>query len=156
MRFLFSAVLLTSLCLAGTITPNLAVELADAQPDELIPVLVKPHGRVDPGYLASVTAGMDRDTQREFVCDALKAKAEETQAGILAYLDGVSTGVDNIMTLWLVNCVVLEATPDVIRGLASLEDVQYVRFRPAMSPFIQPLDVRPADHGDHLDGKAIA
>lgn len=144
MKHLASCLVLAAVVSAG-ITPQLASELADCRSDELVCIYVKPVGDADCDYIAQATIGMDRDARREFAVDVMMDVADETQQPILealkAYPEDVLTGLH---TNWLANFISCEATPAVIREIASRSDVAWVDFRPATSPFIEPIDVRPA------------
>ena len=143
MKYLVSLAVLASLCMAGSITPDLSTTLSDADQADLLPVVVKVVGRVDPDYLASATAGMDPDARKTFVAEALRAKAAETQSGILEYLGSCPvSSVQSTRSFWIVNCVVCDVTRAIIRELASREDVRYVRYRDSADILIDPVDRR--------------
>jgi len=134
---------------AGTIAPLLVDQMRTAQTGQLIDIYVKPVGDADVEYISLATTGMDRADRRVFACDVMKSVAAATQTPILemlkTYPADIVTNVDNN---WLANFISCSATADAIREIAARDDVAWVDFRPATSPFIEPIDERPLNPGE--------
>ena len=146
MKYLFICLTVALTASAGMITPRLVDQMETARADAMIDIFVKPAGDVDCGYVAQATAGFSRADRREFAVSVMKAVAEQTQAPILESLKAwPSESVTGLHTNWLANFISCSATVDAIRDMASLECVAWVDFRPATCPFIEPIDVRPAN-----------
>jgi len=148
--------ILSAAVMAGSIAPDLRDVLAESGNGELIPVFIVAQGQLDAAWVQTATAGMDPDASRQFVIDALMEMADVSQAGIIEELGSLPVQVvDNVQSLWLANAVYCETTVDVIREIASRDDVMLVES--AASPdagLIEPVDVhRPVD-GEGLDALA--
>jgi len=131
---------------AGIVTPRLAEQMEQARADETIDIFIKPVGDADCEYIAQATTGFSREERREFAVSVMKDVAAQTQTPVLEALKAwPSESLTGLHTNWLANFISCSATPDAIRNIAALDCVAWVDFRPATSPFIEPIDVRPAN-----------
>lgn len=144
MKYIFILLITAALAISGTIHPALQEEMASSFDTDLLPVFILMQGELDTDWIEAATADMTREERQQFVVDALKDRAETSQASILADLDSYgSTDVANIHPLWLANSVYCEATPQVIRQMASRSDVKLVeKGTYENSGLIEPVEVR--------------
>ncbi|MEO0085475.1 MAG: S8 family serine peptidase [candidate division WOR-3 bacterium] len=120
----------------GVVTPDLERHLAVAEAGQRLPVHVVLRQQFDTRLLNSLVDGLPKVERRVAVARILGEYSREQQAGILEYLSSqVATGaVVDVRSLWIVNAVYCEATPEVIRELAARGDVDYVNYDLAYSP----------------------
>ncbi|MCK5785779.1 MAG: S8 family serine peptidase, partial [Candidatus Sabulitectum sp.] len=138
---------------AGTIDPDLALEMAGSTDTDLIPVFILAQGQVDGDWVDSSTSGMSRDERQQFAVSAMKGIAQVAQSDIIAELN--NSNATNLRSLWLANAVYCEATRTTIGSIASRSDVVLVeRGAHPDAGLSEPVDVREATH-DELD-KALA
>lgn len=144
MKYILTLLIIAALATSGTIQPALQEEMASSFDTDLIPVFILMQGELDTDWIEAATADMTREERQQFVVDALKDRAETSQAAILAELDSYgSLDVVNIHPLWLANSVYCEATPQVIRQMASRSDVTLVeKGTYENSGLIEPVEVR--------------
>ena len=145
MRYILILLITASLAFAGTIQPQLQREMSESFADELIPVFIVVQGELDLDWIEAATADMTREESQQFVVEALKDKAEITQAPVLDQLGSYGqANVANVHPLWLANSIYCEATPLVIREMASRDDVILVeKGTYENSGLIEPVEVRP-------------
>jgi len=154
-KVLLIAALLAATAAAGSVTQPLRDELALAGSGQLIPVLIKPVGRADVDYINQVAASMTPQQRREFAVEVMQETAQQTQQPILEALESYPDAkVDDIHTNWIVNAVGCYATPEVIRDMASRDDVLWVDIKTYEDILIEPVDEREAT-GEEL-GRANA
>ncbi len=115
---------------AGTIAPGLEFLLRDQAPDDPLKVLVVLRQQADIPALdrdlrATRTARPDR---HRLVVNSLRESAAQSQTELLAELaaKSVSGQVVGHVSHWLVNAVVVTATPAAIREIAARDDVARV------------------------------
>lgn len=148
-KFVFCVILLAGVLSAGTVTDLLQAEMAGSAPDQLIHVLIKPAGRADLDYINSVAASMNSPQRREFAVSVLKQFAETSQQPVLDALNGFSEGsVTEIRTNWIVSVVGCAATPEVIREIASRDDVEFVALKTFPDILVEPVEVREPTGGE--------
>ncbi|NOQ23639.1 MAG: S8 family serine peptidase [Candidatus Aegiribacteria sp.] len=151
-RILF---IVTVAVFSGTIHPNLQDLIHTSEGSELIPVFILVRGELDLEWVDAVTVDMTREERQLFVVDALKERAETSQAPVLSELEKFgSVQVENIRTLWLANAIYCEAASPVIRDIASHSDITLIeRATHPDAGLIYPYEVRDATR-EELD-KAI-
>jgi subtilisin family serine protease len=117
------------------IAPALGLQLSAAKPDEFVTAIVK---------MTSVAQLKPLRGDRKAVFTELRAVAGQTQNGLVQYLSSsaMKPKVRLIRRFWIDNIVLVQATPDVIRELASRPDVRKV-----FDNFTVTLPPRP-DNGD--------
>lgn len=146
MKYLLLCLAAAAAASAGIVTPRLADQIETARADAMIDIFIKPVGDADCDYISQATAGFSREDRREFAVSVMMDVAGQTQAPVIEALKAwPSESVTGLHTNWLANFISCSATPDAIRSIASLDCVAWVDFRPATSPFIEPIDVRPAN-----------
>lgn len=149
MRYLLFCLAIAAAASAGIVTPRLAEQMVQTRSDQTIDIFVKPVGDADCEYIAQATIGFDRAARRNFAVEVFKSVALETQQPILEVLKAYpELSVTGLGTNWLANFITCSATPEAIREIASLDFVAWVDLRPAMTPYIEPIDVRPANPGE--------
>jgi len=101
------------------ITPNLGMQLTAAKPDELVTALVR---------MTAVSNLKMLRGDKPAVFNELRVVAVQSQDGLVRYLaaPAVKPGVKTIKRFWIDNLVLVQATPDVIRGIAARPDVSEV------------------------------
>ena len=144
MKFFLILLIITAAAFSGTIQQDLMDLMHSSNGTELIPVFMLVQGELDTDWVDAVTVDMSRDERQEFVVDALKNIADVSQAGVISELGLYTTqSVSNIKSLWLANAVYCEASPAVIRDIASRSDVTLIEW--AANPeagLIYPVEVR--------------
>lgn len=123
--------------------------LANAKPTEHIPVTIIMRDQVPYEQIAEAQAQPTRQARYQAVKDLLKPFAEENQRGILAYLESerAKGNASRIRTLWIVNVLAVDATPEVIHSLALRADVSELNYNPKVPVFDLP-DTLPAEAGN--------
>ena len=105
---------------AGQIELNLQAVLADTHQQDTVSALVYLSDRVD---LAGLEMQLERGDgtlrhRHEVVVTALRARAETTQAQLLAHLETLTQAgtLTSYQPFWIANCVRIEATPAAIQA----------------------------------------
>ncbi len=142
--------LVAGISMAGTVQPELLLDMAKAAPGELIPVVVLVEGNMDSGWIQAATAGMNRAERQQFVVEALKANAQLSQQAVLESI--ADARVEQLVPFWLVNGFYCHAAPEVIRSLSMRADVRYIERGNVGGALIEPVDHSDPDPGQ----KAIA
>jgi len=149
----YSALILiiASLAAAGTIQPQLLKEIELSPSTNLTPVFILVRGELDKGWIETATASMTREERQQFVVQALKDRAEVSQAPVLKELAGYGVNtVQDVTPLWLANAVYCEATPAVIRAMAARDDVILVeKGAYENSGLIKPVDIHEPRFGKY-------
>jgi bacillopeptidase F len=107
---------------AGEIGPKLATALAAADAGDEIAVIVDFHDRFE---AASVKRAGGRAERRAALVRELRRRSEAAQAPVRELLR--ARGVTDYTVLWAINGLAVEATPEIIRGLAARPEVAEVR-----------------------------
>jgi serine protease AprX len=131
---------------------NLPEVLASAGPKDLIPITIVMRDQVPWDQIAEAKAQPTRQARYEAVKSLLKPFAEDNQRQILAYLrtEERKGNATRLRTLWIVNVIGVDATPDVIYTLARRPDVGYINYNPKVPVFDDP-NVKDQDpHGQIL------
>ncbi len=133
---------LVGLGVSGTLTPPLQRVLDQAAPEEKIPALVRLTEQVDAQALASQVARLPREERRQVVIQTLQQVATQSQSRLRRMIQSAQAqgAVQRARFLWLVNAVFLEATPEVLREIATLPEVATVSWDPPV-PAVE--DVKP-------------
>lgn len=134
--------------LGGKLRGDLPRVLAGAGPSDHIPVTIIMRDQVPYEQIAEAQAQPTRLARYQAVKDLLKPFAEDHQREILAYLEGelAKGNASRLRTLWIVNVVAVDATPDVIRTVAQRADITEVNYNPKVPVFDLP-DTLPNDSG---------
>ena len=118
---------LGSLALAGTYTEDFSQYLVDNQSKDMVGAILTVADRVDMGALQAdlYARKADRREWHEAVVRALQEKATESQAPILAAIDGLAAQglVGKYQGLWLGNVILVTATPQALDQLVARDDV---------------------------------
>ncbi|MBM3313300.1 T9SS type A sorting domain-containing protein [candidate division WOR-3 bacterium] len=88
----------------------------------------------DSDQLHRLVEGMPRRQRRVEVARILRDFSARQQAGLLAFLAEQGTEAQNVKSLWIVNAIYCEATPEVIRRLSERPEVNYVNYDLAYCP----------------------
>lgn len=134
--------------LGGKLRGDLPRVLAGAGPGDHIPVTIIMRDQVPYEQVAEAQAQPTRLARYQAVKSLLKPFAEDNQREILAYLEGEKArgNASRLRTLWIVNVVAVDATPDVILALAQRADVSEINYNPKVPVFDLP-DTLPAEAG---------
>ncbi len=140
---------------AGTLAPGLEAQLQTAQAHDLIKCLVVLKGQPDVVGLdkSMYRQGIVRKERHRVVVQSLQDAANLTQKDLVAVLtaDKAAGEIAGFFPHWIVNGIVLTATPARIRAIALRDDVEIIE--PDMVPeLIKPVEVKqvaasPADKG---------
>jgi serine protease AprX len=125
--------------LGGTLRDPLPAVLAEAAPEELIPVSIVLKEQVARAQLIRLGEGKTKAERRAAVTEALKARARQSQAGILAALraDQAAGQVGpRLRPLWIGNVIGVDATRSVIERIAALPQVDHVNHNPKVDVFL--------------------
>ena len=112
----------------------LAFAVGLAQAGHLTPDLKARVDQADPGQMLKVIVRMDREAnisifpsnQQDAMVRHLQAFAGESQRDLLAALPGYGGKVAKVKPFWICNGIAMEATRDVVRDLATRSDVGYI------------------------------
>ena len=140
---------------AGTLAPGLEAQLQTAQEHELIKCLVVLKGQPDVVGLdkSMVGQGIARKERHRVVVQSLQDAATSSQRDLVAALtaDKAAGQIAGFVPHWIINGIVLTATPARIREIALRDDVE--RIEPDLVPeLIKPVEIKvvegsPADKG---------
>jgi hypothetical protein len=119
------AILLLVVPVGAVMTPFLRAELAETAPDEFIPCYLTLAEQLEPGAVAALTAGLDREEARGVVVRHLRRTAAVEQAALLQRLEELRLAglVGEVRPFWIVNFVFAELTPAAVEELAQRPDV---------------------------------
>ncbi len=138
------------------LSPDLEEQLSSAKADELIRVDIALNNQFDSQLLRDLVDGMPKRQKQAEVGRILRAFNAGEQADLLSYLESKEAEgrVQGVLSLWLVNMVYCEATPEVIRAIEKRGDVHYVdtdvKYVPGLLPAIAEPDVTDSA-GDEID-----
>jgi serine protease AprX len=116
------------------VSPDLEGRLASAQPDQFLPVNIVLKEQFDTGLLNALVADMPRAQRRVEVARVLKEFAAERQADLLSWLS--AAGARNVTSLWIVNAVHCDASPELIRQISGRPEVAFVSYDLVYAPGI--------------------
>ncbi|MCD4733072.1 S8 family peptidase [bacterium] len=127
MRFTIFLLLIASLALAGTLSPELEQELL-AQPDGLLSVVVFMAERPAEVLATDFGTALSKDQRRELRLSALHELAERTQAPLrsLLHQPALEGRTEDIRSLTLLNAVALRADTEIIRILSEQPCVEEI------------------------------
>ncbi|MBE0523525.1 MAG: S8 family serine peptidase [Methanosarcinales archaeon] len=93
--------------------------------EEKIRVIVMLNEQYNPPQFQSTQSFLDKKQDHKEVVQSMKMQVHDSQSRILDSLEDKKKNgkVKQVRTLWLVNAIVLEATPEVIEELSRREDV---------------------------------
>jgi len=144
MKYLLMMIVAT-FAVAGSIQPELLMDMAQAARGEVIPVVVLVEGSLDYQWVQAATAGMSRAERQQFVVEALKANAQVSQQAVLESIAGQQ--VEQLVPFWLVNGFYCHTTPEVIRNLSTRSDVRYIERGNVGGSLIEPVAQRDPEPG---------
>ncbi len=128
--------------------------MAEAGPDELIPVTIILADQLTGSRLTGLAQGIeDRHQRRRVLVAALKSHAQASQVRLLNALeDGRLAGkAANIRPLWIGNIVAAELTSELILQVAGRTGVSRINWAPPVDVFLErpgiPADNFSLDHG---------
>ena len=104
---------------------DLAAILAEAAPDDFVPITIVMKEQVPRADLDRAAGFGNKAARRQAVSGLLKQTAAAAQAELVAMLR--LGGTRDLRSLWLHNVVIVEAVPDVIHAAANRADVAYVQ-----------------------------
>ncbi|MCS7221167.1 MAG: S8 family serine peptidase [Anaerolineae bacterium] len=133
-----------SSALCALLDPTLARALAQAGPNDLIPVIVVLREQAEPEAVVRLAASPAQARARLIV--NLRALADRAQAPLQAYLEAerVAGRVTEYIPFWIFNGLTVRARPEVIRALAARPEIaiirldQYRQWIPTPSPLSHP------------------
>jgi len=127
--------------LAGKLTGELPRVLAEAGPDELIPVSIVLVDQLTGPRLTDRARGIapGDPARRRVLIEALKEHAGRTQGPLRAVLaaERLSGRAERIRPLWIGNVVAAELTADVVRRVAARNEVARVNWAPEVDVFLE-------------------
>ncbi len=148
--FLSAAALTASLfagtASAGTLSPNMMLEMEGAAPDDLVRALVMMPDQLDkPAFVAEMKAtGKTMHERHVAAVTRLQALAGREQIKLLGYLQEqmLKDTVVDFDPLWIINGVIVTATRTEIEAIAARDDVRIVYPDYPIS-LIAPVEVHP-------------
>jgi len=133
-----AAVLATPARATADLAEPLPQVLEESAPDAFVPVILVLDRQVAPSEIrALVAAHPDKRERRAAIAERLKRDARLGQAPILAWLDGERDAVRNVRPLWLTSVIGVEATPALVRRLASVQGIAEIRHNPKRDVFLE-------------------
>ncbi len=136
MRKLALALLLTmaatGMVMASTLAPDLVAKLKTSTENDFVRIMVTMEAQGDLDLMQAATAGLDKQATRELVVGYLQNLAQTTQADVKAYLESKQTEgkVRNLQSVFIVNLLHCQATPEVIWELQNFSGVAEVSYDP--------------------------
>ncbi|MBM3314953.1 hypothetical protein FJY71_03815, partial [candidate division WOR-3 bacterium] len=127
---------------AALVEPALLEQMARADGDRQLPVMIALNEQLDAGHIIQTIK--DKQQRWDVTVSSLKQMAETGQAGLLAELRGLEAQgrVSDVTPLWICNAVYCRATSDVIRKVADRPEVWFVEWD--LVPTENALGVAPA------------
>jgi subtilisin family serine protease len=137
---------------AGRISSGLEQRMAQAAPNELVPVIIRAIGTVPGSVLQKQVATQfhTRKQRHQAAVEGLQTTAKTAQVPILRALNSsVYAGrVRNVKGFWIDNVIIAEMTPSAIAELANRPDIDEVLYLPPVDMMKSADDVQiggPAD-----------
>ena len=144
--FTVTTLLLAGNLLAGTLSPGLERFLVDRSDNEMVRIMLAMTEQAD---IASLDAQLHRNQapmaqRHQLVVSALQQTAASSQAPLLNELEQLQAAgmVNNWVTHWISNIVIVEATVSTVRQLAARPDVE----RAEVDLVIQMIEPVSIDH----------
>ena len=160
-RFLTTSVfvlLFTLPSLGGRIDPPLAEKISKGQPEEKYSVLIQMADQVDMKSLKlELKAKNAKLAERhKRVIESLKSKAEQSQRGIVAYLEAAQKAgrISDFRTFWIANLIWVESPSSEIHALSARPDVEVIFTTPKVE-LVKPVEVKVLDYQAPLVGPEI-
>lgn len=114
----------------GVMTPDLLQELERHKADDYVRIIVRLEEQFSPGSRLSVLAKEgNKKAKRLALVKALRAFAGKSQAPIIDKLKGYQEqkAIKNVRRLWMSNIITMEAKKSLIKDIAAIEGVKYVK-----------------------------
>ena len=145
--FALCIAIVNPLAAQSPITANLQERMSFAKSDDMIRINIRLSEQYDSELLRGKTSHIiDREERRSAVVNELKTFTEQSQKGVLNFLNQQekSLKVDQIRPLWIVNLINCYATPDIIEQIAQMPGVERVDY----DQMRQVLELNTSDTGD--------
>lgn len=115
--------------------------LANANSTDFLPFYVVLKAQASRQQIDLAAGPNDRDVAHSQVMALLKGVADESQPAVLAAMENQQSAgkLRNIRSLWIVNVIAAEGTPDAIRSLAARGDIAQVAHDPKRDISIAPV-----------------
>jgi subtilisin family serine protease len=113
---------------AGMIGPSLQEQIGKASPDQKLPVIIALKQQADNEALEKACAGKTKEERWAYVVSELKRQSETSQRDLLSFLASEERAgkASKVNGFWIANAVYCEATPEVIREIASRPEIWFV------------------------------
>jgi serine protease AprX len=138
----FAAAVVLSLsipALAGTLREPLPQVLAEAGPDEKVPVSIVFRSQASPAELGALADRHEtKAARRAALATRLKAVAIDGQRGVLQLVRGAEAAgrAARVRPLWISSIVGADLTPDLVRAIAARPEVDHVNWNPKADVFL--------------------
>ncbi|HHE46479.1 MAG TPA: hypothetical protein ENL08_02090 [Bacteroidetes bacterium] len=133
----------------GRLTEPAREMIAQAAPDEMLPVVVLMKERPDVPAMREMVRGLPREQRKRLVWETVRDLAERTQYDLLDLLgaDKRSGLVEEYTSIRIINGISLKATAEVIERVAQRDDVGRIIADP-LQPIFNPIE---SDREEELD-----
>jgi cell division protein FtsL len=116
--------------LFGLISPDLQSLMTRTNSSDLVPIDIVLKKQMDVNELTRMVKHLSKPERRARTAQILQNFSQENQAQILAFLRKMEAKnqVRNIQSLWILNAIYCEATPEVIQHLSKDQSIFYVDY----------------------------
>ncbi len=132
-------VLMISILSAATIESTLTEAMQSASPGEKLRVMIHLNDKIDAAQLREALSTHDRSSRKSEAIDALRDFSQESQAGLVDFLDSRVTKVSNMKPIWIVNAVYAEMTKEIIEQVVLRTDVEWISLVRLQKKLIDPV-----------------
>lgn len=156
---LFAAFSLAANAQYAYIEQNLSDRMAEADDDELIPVVLMLEENADLAELKAEmdAAGIPANRRPQAVIALLKSKAEATQPLLVSFVENSGAAFDHLRGFWITNSIGLFAEKALIEMLASRPEVAYISYDAPIVGEVDHLAVKidPAEVRAEAEGSEV-
>jgi serine protease AprX len=127
---LLVATIMAGTVIAGTLHPDLVGKLQSSGDTDLIRIFITLEDQADFSWLMSNTEALSKQEARRFVVSHLKDMTTSSQNDLRTFLDSQAAlgKVKHLQSVWIVNALHGQATPEVIRDLDGFPGVAEVKW----------------------------
>jgi len=115
---------------SSVIDQNLVEKMKNRNSDELVPIIIQMTEQLNAETLQNQAIKLRKPERRAWVSSKAKLLAQNTQKEILAFLESEKSKgkADGINSLWIVNSISAEVTPDVLHNLSKMQGIYRIWF----------------------------
>lgn len=115
-------------------------KLTNADPNELIPILMEMEDVVDVEALKAdfISREIPVNKRAELLMIELKSKASTTQPAVVSFIENSGMAYTDLEQFWIANFIALKASPELIASLAGMEAIGRIGLNTRKFSLIEP------------------